>query len=112
MLTSWRVESQEAFSAEGAGVAIHYAADEVFGVMRPNDCSYVDIEVQQDDAPLSPENAGEDILFVDGKSMVRVDADRLYRLVKNPAYGQHFVTLFVRQGSLALHTATFRSSCE
>lgn len=42
------------------------------------------VEVFQDGAPLPPEWAGEDVYFEGGRSLVRVDAPRLYALARNP----------------------------
>ncbi len=71
------------------------------------------VEVRQDGLPLTPANAGEDILYDDGGiSYVHVERPRLYELVVNPVYGAHELELIFHAHGLALYSFTFTSCVE
>lgn len=63
------------------------------------------VEILLDGESLTKENAGSDITFIDGKSVLIVDEPRLYTLV-NADYGRHIVSLRVKEG-LLINAFTF-----
>lgn len=66
------------------------------------------IEVLQDGRPLSPENAGRDVLFDEaGSSYVKIERPRLVQIVQNPGYEWHELTLIFRTTGAALYAFTF-----
>lgn len=68
------------------------------------------VEVFQDGAPLTPENAGASILYDDGGiSYVLVERPQMVELVRNPGFGHHELELIFRANGLALYAFTFTS---
>jgi hypothetical protein len=67
----------------------------------------VAVEVLQDGAPIDPAWAGEDVHFDAGRSLLRVDAPRLYALARNPDARLRELTLRVTAPGLALYAFTF-----
>jgi hypothetical protein len=65
------------------------------------------VEVLQDGTPLDPAWAGDDIYFDGGRSLVRVDAPRMYALCRNPDGRPHELTLRVSAPGLAVFAFTF-----
>jgi hypothetical protein len=51
--------------------------------------------------------AGEDIVFRNGRSIVDVDRDDMFRLVKMKATGQHQIKLVTRTKGLRIFAFTF-----
>jgi thiol-disulfide isomerase/thioredoxin len=97
------------YSALSVNAVISPSADpvEVMLNLRPAEAEPL-IEVRQDDAPLTPLNAGADILFAaDGASLVRVERPRLFELVRNPTFESHELKLIFHAPGLALYAFTF-----
>jgi hypothetical protein len=65
------------------------------------------VEVTQDGAPLPAAWAGEDVYYEGGRSLVRVDAPRMYALARNPDARPHELRLGVAGPGLALYAFTF-----
>ena len=77
--------------------------------LRPSEADPIVI-VQQDGRYLTPANAGQDIEFAaDGSSFVRVTQARMVRLVDNPAYESHELSLTFQAMGLAIYAFTFTS---
>lgn len=113
----WKIREEELVHPErdfrGEDVlTLKYSAQEVFSVMRSVGGGEARIEVQQDEKPLNESNKGEDIILEDGKSFIRVHADRLYKVVSNPEHGEHTLILVPRTEQIAIHTFTFSGECE
>jgi thiol-disulfide isomerase/thioredoxin len=68
------------------------------------------LELTQDGAPLDRLTAGADVQFEAGRSIVLVDAPRLYELVRNPDGRAHELRLEAGQQGLACFAFTF-STC-
>ena len=67
------------------------------------------ISVLQDGKPLSPEDAGEDVVAGAGASVVTVDAPRMYRLASNREIDRHELTLVTTSDGVAMYAFTFTS---
>ena len=68
------------------------------------------VEIQQDDQPLSPQNAGKDVFFdEDGRSFIRLERPRMNQLVQNETYEWHELKLIFRKTGAALYTFTFNT---
>ncbi len=70
----------------------------------------ITVTVTQDGAPLDALTAGEDIVFADGRSVLHVDAPRLYQLARNPDERRHELQLAVEARGLAVFAFSF-STC-
>lgn len=100
------------YRAAGANVVLSPSSDpvEVMLGLRPTDAEPL-VEVLQDGRPLSPDHAGADVHFdADGRSLIRVNRPRMYRLVREPDFGLHRLELIFHASGLALYSFTF-SSC-
>ncbi len=70
----------------------------------------VGVLVTQDGQPLTPLEAGEDVTFdEDGRSLIRVDAPRMYNLVQNPSFGEFELQLRPDRAGFAIYAFTFTS---
>ncbi|HLF28924.1 MAG TPA: redoxin domain-containing protein [Anaerolineae bacterium] len=70
----------------------------------------VDVVITQNEQPLTPLVAGDDIIFDEhGRSCVRVDAPRMYNLVKNPTFGRFELRLMPGRAGFAIYAFTFTS---
>ena len=68
------------------------------------------VELLLDGLPLTPFNAGEDVVFdSDGQSAVIPATPRMYHLVQGPRHGEHELILYFKGMGLALYTFTFTS---
>jgi len=82
---------------------------EVMLGLRPTEAEPL-VEVLQGGRSLSPDHAGDDVHFDDqGRSLIRVNRPRMYRLVRNPDFGLHRLDLVFRASGLALYSFTFDS---
>jgi thiol-disulfide isomerase/thioredoxin len=105
---------------EGGKIVLPYRAATVNGVLSPSadpvemmldlrpTAAEPIIVIQQDDQPLTPMNAGRDVLFQeDGATFIRVVRPRMYQLTRNPDYEAHELTLTFHATGLALYAFTF-----
>jgi thiol-disulfide isomerase/thioredoxin len=70
----------------------------------------ITLEVTQDGVPLDSLTAGEDVRHQAGRSVVRVDAPRLYQLARNPTAAPHELRLEAVGPGLTLFAFSF-STC-
>ncbi len=90
-------------------VGIEFFASSVNAVITPEGESGFTVMVTMEGRPLTPENKGADV-FLDesGKSFIRVDTSRMYRLVELPQFGGgHELLLSSNSSALALYAFTF-----
>lgn len=98
---AWTVGWQYAMPKQGATLILHFDAGEVFLVMRPI-TGTGKIRVTLDDGVPAAES-GEDVK----ESVITVDADRLYRLIKLNAPGTHILKLEFLDDNVELYAFTF-----
>jgi hypothetical protein len=65
------------------------------------------LEILQDGHPLEREDAGEDMIFEDGRSVVIVDQPRMYMLVNNREFDTHDLSISMASGGIELYAFTF-----
>jgi len=109
----WRAEREAMVHARISAddyLAIRYHALGVNAVMRSTDGRPLRVYLRQDQAPLSREDAGDDVRFDgEGRAYVTVDAPRMYSLVKNRKFGYRVLQLSSVSDTLALYAFTFTS---
>ncbi len=92
-------------------VALPYKALETNAVIRPEGGKPFDLFLLQDGKPIARADKGEDVRYApDGRSFVRVDAPRMYKLVANRKWGEHELRLGTTSPDFGLYSFTF-SSC-
>jgi thiol-disulfide isomerase/thioredoxin len=112
----WILAAEYLARPAGAGavskLTLPYMAKDVNLVIHPP--SYggeAMFSVEQDGAPITPDDAGEDVQAGGATSVMRVDTPRMYRIVANREIGRHELTLSTTSDGVALYAFTF-TSCE
>jgi len=101
---TWTVGYEYAMPAAGAKLVFRFDAAEVFLVMRPKSKGTMgSIRVLLDGKLVTEENAGADVV----SGVVKVDVDRLYKLIKFATAGEHLLELEFQNGNLQLYAFTF-----
>jgi len=99
------------YRAVGVNAVLSPSSDPVeiiLGLAAAN--GFPQIEVLQDDRPLSPEIAGEDVFFDEaGLSSLQIERPRMVRIVQNTDYGWHELKLIFRNKGPALYAFTFNT---
>ncbi|MBI4088021.1 redoxin family protein [Candidatus Kaiserbacteria bacterium] len=88
-------------------VDYRYSAKNVYFVAGSASGKPIEMEVLRDSAPLSPQTAGADVYFKDGRSYVRINENRLYHVIGDSEYGEHFLEFIISQPGLQAYTFTF-----
>lgn len=102
------MESAPEASRESARIALVYAAKEVNLVMSPNGQAEYQLLLTQDGLPVARADAGEDVIYDEQeRSLVRVDAPRMYSLVRNAEFGSHRLELSTDAPGLGVYAFTF-----
>jgi thiol-disulfide isomerase/thioredoxin len=97
------------YTAVSANAVLAPTADPVETAlgMNPTEAEPV-VEVVQDGRYLTPEIAGNDVLFGEnGRAFVRVTQPRMFNLVNNPDFASHTLRLIFQARGLALYAVTF-----
>ena len=110
----WRNEAERLVHARSTTgyedyIFIKFFATSVNAVMAPIDESaWFELMVTIDDRPLTPDEAGYDIMFDDdGNSFVTVDDDRMYSLVNKETFSGHDLKLSSNSAEFSIFAFTF-----
>ena len=77
-------------------------------VLGANKVEHPRFYLLQDNEPLQPLNAGADVAFsAAGQAIVMTDRPRMYRLISNPDFEEHELTLVVSGKGFAAYSAAF-----
>jgi hypothetical protein len=100
--------------SQQAIIVFRYAAQRVFFVASgPDDHalknpSYIKVKVHRDGKSLTPDIAGEDVLFENGESYMKIDEERLYNVIRDVKDGRdHLLELIIEQPGVKAYTFTF-----
>ena len=96
---------------EDCKVRLKYSAAGVNLVLAAKDDSPGEVEILQDGKPLDESQKTSDIFFRDGRSLIRVEKARMYRLVDNHDFATHTLELRFQAG-IAAFAFTFTSCVE
>lgn len=99
------------YHAAGVNAVLSPSADPVEVALNLRPASVEPrVEIFEDGHPLTPDNAGADILYDDGGiSYILVDRPRMYELTRSPEFGTHELEMIFRANGLALYAFTFVS---
>jgi thiol-disulfide isomerase/thioredoxin len=101
----WNVTAEHARPTTGATLLLNFEASEVFLVMRPTGENVAGgLKVYLDNVPVSEELKGED---VGPSGNVKINTDKLYKLIKLPTPGQHILKLEILDPDMELYAFTF-----
>ncbi len=102
----WLIEREYAQNSAKGFIAFSFQAKNVFFVASSP--TKLRVRVLRDNKPLTTALAGEDIVFENGMSYVYIQADRLYRLIKNDnETSSHLLKLEIDRPGLKAYTFTF-----
>ncbi len=106
----WKVEAE--FAASGGG-ALHmpYMAGEVNLVMDPDGHERCTVVLEKDGKPILHTEAGDDVSFESGQSVVYVDVPRMYRLISAKQHQEGVLTLRAPEGT-QVYAFTFGGACD
>ncbi len=106
----WNVNKE--FAASGGG-ALHmpYMAGEVNLVMDPNGHERRTVILEKNGKPILHTEAGDDVSFEDGQSVVYVDVPRMYKLISAKQYQEGVLTLRAPEG-VQVYAFTFGGACD
>ena len=88
-------------------IALNFFATTVNAVINPEGGPPFDVQITIDGRPLTPEEAGVDLIVEDGRSFIRVDEPRMYRIVALPEFESHELKLSADSPDFALFAFTF-----
>ena len=109
----WRNESERLIHARETEnyedyIAIIFYGTSVNAVMAPKSSTPFRVRLTIEDAPIIPEQAGDDVMFdADGNSFVLVDEARMYRLVNLSEFSGHDLKLSSNSPEFSLFAFTF-----
>ena len=106
---AWTVMG-EYVKSHGSSLYMPYMAGEVNIVMDANGNEAVEVEILRNGKMVPYTIAGDDVSFVQNKSVVRVDAPRMYRLLNAPNREEGVLELRVDDGA-RLYAFTFGGGC-
>ncbi len=90
-------------------IALKFAATTVNAVIDPEGDEAFDVQVTIDGRPLSPEEAGPDVVVAEGRSFFTVTEPRMYEVVALPEFSIHELNLSSNSDDFALFAFTFGS---
>ena len=89
-------------------IALTFFATSVNGVMAPVGADSFRLRVELDGEPITPDNAGPDVMFADdGESFIIVDGARMYRIVDQQEFSGHELRLSSNSTAFSLFAFTF-----
>lgn len=102
----WNITEEYAENkSAGAKIAYRYRAKNVYLVGSA--ASPVRVRLYRDGKPLTAAEAGEDVRFESGEATVLIQEDRLYKLIKEAATGEHMLEMIIESSGLRAFTFTF-----
>ncbi len=100
---SWIVGGERAIPEKGSTLLLSFDASEVFLVMRPKQGTSGEVSVSLDGTIVNSQTAGVDVT----QGTVIVESDRLYKLIKLDAPGQHILELNFLDANVEVFAFTF-----
>lgn len=90
-------------------IALKFAARSVNVVIDPvRDNEPFEVEITIDDRPLTEQEAGQDVMFdEDGRSILRVEDPRMYRIIELPEWSTRELKLLSASDNFAVYAFTF-----
>jgi thiol-disulfide isomerase/thioredoxin len=109
----WRVEQDGIVSESHTSAAeLRYHARSLYAVLSLTGKKQVRVNLFQDGSPVPKGSAGPDVKFDAKGAYLDVTDDRMYYLVRSPAFAAHLVALQPEDSGLMLHSFTFGNNCQ
>ena len=90
-------------------IGIRFSAASVNAVVNPSGGQSFQVDVNIDGRPLTPQQAGQDIDFTEGRSFFTVTEGRMYQVVALPSFSNHVLRLSSNSDDFAVFAFTFGS---
>ncbi len=101
---SWKIGPEQAMPSQGSKLSIHFSARNVFLVMRPKTSGQIGkVKLSIQDSPVPSTQAGDDVK----ESMITIDADRLYHLIKLSQSGEGTLHIEFLDNNVEVYAFTF-----
>ena len=115
LIGSWNIMPEYAETAEDVGspsigsdrIDYRYRAKSVYFVAGSANGTSIKVEVLRDSKPLERGFAGADVHFEDGRSYITVSGNRLYKVIEDSEYGDHFLELIISKPGFQAYAFTF-----
>ena len=112
---TWNINPEYAETVSSVGtdsagsdrIEYRYRAKNVYLVAGSGSEKDIEVEVLRDSKPLDKSVAGKDVVFKDGKSYVKIQANKLYHIVGDVVYGDHLLEFIISSPGLEVYTFTF-----
>lgn len=101
----WKSNSDNLQSQGISSIILDFTASSV-NIVADSTSEQLEMEVLINNNPISKEQAGDDIEFKDGKSIINIDKPRLYN-VFNGDYGDYKLTLKINSNNFFFNAFTF-----
>lgn len=93
--------------APDTALSVEYQAGQVNGVMGTVDEKPILVQVLLDGKPVPEKDWGTDMALIEGKTVIPVDAYRMFQLLTHPDFERHQLTLRAIQKGLRAYALTF-----
>jgi thiol-disulfide isomerase/thioredoxin len=113
LIGRWDIESEYAETASSVGspetgsARIDYLFTAKGAYLVMGSANPAEVEVLLDSGPVPESMKGSDVYYRNGRSYVKVQEDRLYRLIDAPSAGKHFLELVIPRAGLKAFAFTF-----
>ena len=67
----------------------------------------IEIEVKRDGARVPESSKGADVYYKDGRSYIKVDENRLYRIIDDKSAEEHLIEIIIPSAGLKAFALTF-----
>lgn len=103
---NWNFADEYAENKSAAAkIIFSYEAKNVYLVAGAS--APVKIKILKDGKPLGDKDIGEDVVLKNGESIVTVQAERLYKLIRGADWGKHTIELIIESPGIRAFTFTF-----
>ncbi len=114
LIGSWNITPEYAETPASVGISevgsdridYRYQAKSVYFVAGSKSAP-IEVEVLRDSAPVKQEVKGADVYYKNGRSYIKIQENRLYKLIEDTVSGTHFLELIISKPGLQAFTFTF-----
>ncbi len=109
----WKIEDDGVTSVgKGAGAEVRYHARSMYAVLSLTGAKQVRVNLMEDGAPFSKDDAGADVKFDAKGAYLEVTEGRAYYVVRSPRFTAHLISFEPESPGLTLHSFTYGNNCQ
>ena len=102
----WNIHGEFAESTGQTSILYRYLAKRLYFVAGSAN-KPIEVEVLIDNKPIDVSLKGSDIFYKDGKSFVKIQENRLYRIIEGTQKTEHTIKFIILESGLQVFTFTF-----